>query len=173
MPAAPIARPSPAATTALAATTTRRAGRAVNATASVPCCTSEVNSRVPATMASIVDSRVDTTSVLPSVNGRCSYGSVLTTAPSTTVMATPMSAVIASRAGVERSERSLIHSLRVAARTPGRRAVVGAVVPAAGVVVGMVIVVIVGSFRVVVSVVVVGGRCRASIRRRRSGRCRG
>ena len=45
-------------------------GRAVRAPASVPCCTSEVNSSVPATTANSVVSQLDTRKVLPMVNGR-------------------------------------------------------------------------------------------------------
>ena len=91
-------------------------GRAVSAPASVPCCTSEVNSRVPATTANSVVSQLDTRKVFPMVKGRCSYGSVFTTRPRISDMPTPITVVRPTKIGVARTERSLIHSLRMAAR---------------------------------------------------------
>ncbi len=67
-----MARPNPAATTALAATVTQRAGCAAIVLAMVPCCTSDVCIRMPAITASTVVSHVAVMKVLATVNGRCS-----------------------------------------------------------------------------------------------------
>src|SRR3954464_6051705 len=59
---------------------------------------------------------METRNVFPIVNGRCSYGSVLTTAPRINDIATPMTIDRPAKMAVARTERSLIHSLRIAAR---------------------------------------------------------
>ena len=59
IPAMPITSPNHEATTTFAVTTTHRAGWAVTAAASVPCCTSDVNISVPVMEASTVVSHVE------------------------------------------------------------------------------------------------------------------
>ena len=115
MPAMPSTSPKPAATTALAVTITQRAGCAMTALARVPCWTSEVNISVPTMEASMVVSQVEKMNVWLIVNGSWVSGSVLTNVARIHDSRTPMTTVPARMAGVERSERSLIHSLRMAA----------------------------------------------------------
>ena len=116
IPIAPMTNPSAAATDTFAVTMIDFDGRAVRAPASVPCCTSEVNSSVPATTANSVVSQLDTRNVLPIVNGRWSYGSSSTMLPRISDMPAPITAARPTKIAVARTDRSLIHSLRTAAR---------------------------------------------------------
>ena len=117
IPRTPIARPKPAAMVDLAATMTQRAGCAATALAIVPCWTSEVNSSVPMMVASTVVSHVEKMNVSPMVKGRCVSGSVLTNTARIHDSRTPMTGVRARIATLDRSDDTLIHSLRSAART--------------------------------------------------------
>ena len=114
IPRIPIASPKLAATVALDATVTHRAGCAATAVAMVPCCTSEVNISVPMIAARTVVSHVEKMNVRPTVNGRSVSGSISTKVARIHDSATPMTGVSARIVTFERSDDTLIHSLRSA-----------------------------------------------------------
>src|SRR5690606_10547314 len=86
-------------------------GWAVSADDRVPCCTSEVNMRVPVMTAITVDNQVGKLNEFPTVNTSRGSGSVLTNTASTQARMRPTAAVPERIATFERSERSLVHSL--------------------------------------------------------------
>ena len=83
----------------------------------MPCCTSDVNISVPAIAASTVVSHVEKMNVWLTVKTSSVFGSVFTNVARIHDSRIPMTTVTARMAGVERSDRSLIHSLFTAAGT--------------------------------------------------------